>query len=518
MRILIHCNGGPALGVGHVIRSIALAEEALASGHEVTFVGEYSGGFVLDQLARSGAEVRRVGPGARPGEDLRRAVDEVRPDVVHLDTYDEVGVDLGAAALLSNLEDGAFGRRPADLVVDPNFGAETEPREAPPRTDGRRPDGHEAEVVMRGSRYAPLRAVVTSRRGEWQLREEARNVLVVMGGTDPQGLTPRVLEVLARTGLRLHVTAVVTPERRAEAEAVDPGRLEVELVDPVDDLPALAVRQDLVVSAAGTSVWELCCLGVPMALVCAVDNQRAGYERVVAADAAVGLGTTLQGDEADDAVRELEEALRNPATRLVLSRQASRVVDGLGAWRVVRAWEQLAQTPPAGRAVAAAPAAGPLDVRRATLDDADTLLRWRNDPQTRASSRRPDEVAHADHLAWLEASLADEHRLLLVAADEQGDVGTVRWDLVEPGVREVSITVAPERRGQGMALALLVAGERFLRGQVPDVVAADAEVHEANVASRRLFTRAGYLPDQPADEAGFLRLRKPLASPSLTLR
>ena len=35
MRVLVRCNGGGSLGVGHVIRSLALAEAAVAAGHEV---------------------------------------------------------------------------------------------------------------------------------------------------------------------------------------------------------------------------------------------------------------------------------------------------------------------------------------------------------------------------------------------------------------------------------------------------------------------------------------------------
>lgn len=500
MRILFHCNGGAQIGVGHVVRSVALAEEAIASGHDVVFVGEYDGSFVLDLLETTGAEVQRVAHGIDHSQELLKAVDEVRPEVVHLDTYDDV--ELPAAAerhpLLSNVEDAGFGRRRADVVIDPNFGSETEPRDTGPR------DTEQPLLLLRGSRYSPLRARVTARRGAWQLRDEASRVLVVMGGTDPHGLTPRALEVLARTGLPFHVTAIVRPEARAAAEAVEPGNLKVDLVEPVEDLPGLAVSQDLVVSAAGTSVWELCCLGVPMGLVCAADNQRAGYERVIAAEAAIGLGATLQGEEAVAAASKLKEALEVPATRSALSSQASRLVDGLGAWRVVRAWEQLVESEPR------TPSGVGLRVRPATLDDAQTLLRWRNDPQTRASSRHHGEISLQEHISWLEASLRSDRRRLSVASDEVGDVGTVRWDLLEPGVWEVSITVAPERRGEGMALNLLSAGEGALCAGVDDMVAVEAEVHGENTPSRRLFAAAGYVPDRPADEEGFLRFRKPL--------
>ncbi len=502
MHVLFHCNGGGSLGVGHVLRSLALAEEARAAGHRCTFAGEFAGDFVVRQLHNLGTETVNVPRSDESASDLARLVAQLSPDVLHADTYDDLELALtGHAPLLSNVEDAEFGRRPADLVIDPNLGAETEPREV---------EGHAAEpLLLRGARFAPLRAVVTERRGEWQLREQATRVLVVMGGTDPMGLTPKVLTALAETGLALHVTAITSRERRPACEAAlaaHPGQLSVELLDPSDDLPALMAHHDLVVSAAGTSVWELCCIGVPMALVCAVDNQRAGYDRVVQAGAALGLGSTLEGAEAGDAARQLREALENPATRQDLARQAAQVVDGLGAWRIVRTWEQLTTGAPSK------PVETALQVRPAALADAHALLAWRNDPATRRNSRQQHAVQPDEHRTWLEASLSREDRVLLIAADGSGDVGTVRWDRVGDAEWEVSITVAPERRGQGLARLLLAAGEQEL-ARTERVRATYAEVHASNQASVRLFAAAGYLPDAPADELGFLTFRKPLLAP-----
>jgi spore coat polysaccharide biosynthesis predicted glycosyltransferase SpsG/RimJ/RimL family protein N-acetyltransferase len=482
VRILMHCNGGPGIGVGHVVRSVALAEEAIAGGHRVAFAGEFEGDFVLRQLDLLGLEVHPVVRGDEHA--LVKAVEAFAPDVLHLDTYEEPGMSALAvdpATLVSNVEDDGFGRRRADVVVDPNFGAERERAGILPK-----------RAYLRGSRYAPLRATVTSRRGEWQLREEATRVLVVMGGADPMNLTPAALDVLAATGLPLHVTAV-TPRAVQGADALGSG-MTVEVLPPVEDLPALLTQQDLVMSAAGTSVWELCCLGVPMALVCAVDNQRPGYDRVVAAGAAIGLGSRLRGQEASDAAGQLKQVLGNAATRQSLARQARHIVDGLGAWRVVRAWEQLAHRR--------------LTMRRASMADAETLLRWRSDPVTRRHSRDHAEISLDQHRDWLQSSVERDDRILLIASDADGDVGTVRWDLVGDGEWEVSITVAPERRGEGWARRLLDDGERTLVHPREDVYALVAGVHQDNAASLRLFQRAGYLPDMPADEAGFLTFRK----------
>ena len=196
--------------------------------------------------------------------------------------------------------------------------------------------------------------------------------------------------------------------------------------------------------------------------------------------------------------------------RADLALAGRQVVDGLGAWRVVRTWEM------ARRSVPAVVVPGRLVARAATLEDARLLWEWRNDPATRESSRSSEEVLWDDHLAWLGDSLNRTDRMLLLVEDEAGPVGTVRWDLTREreGQREweVSITVAPQRRRQSLARPLLRAGEEALsamaRSSATDVTAYLAVVHIDNDASVRLFETSAYLPDAPPDHRGFMRFRK----------
>jgi spore coat polysaccharide biosynthesis predicted glycosyltransferase SpsG/RimJ/RimL family protein N-acetyltransferase len=479
VHVLIHCHGGPAVGVGHVFRAASLAEAAVGRGHRVDFSGTFEGPLVTGRLRSAGMEIVA---------DARLAA----YDVVHVDTYRPDGDDLAAraagVALLSNLEDGEFGRRPADLVIDPNLGAEGTRRDIGP-------------VLLRGSRWAPLRRSVVERAAQATIRDEARRVLVVMGGTDVHGVTAEVLEVLAATGRDLTVTAIAQPASREELERkVAVLDLDVELVGPRPDLADLMLDQDLVVSASGTSVWELCCLGVPAALVCVSDNQRDSYARVLERGAAVGLGSAMSGLDRDAAAATLGDALADAGLRDRLSKTAGRLVDGLGAWRVVRSWEQLT-----GRHGGRQATAG-LQMRPVTEADAETLLVWRNDPATRSASRTTGELGIDQHRAWLSRALDDPDRHLLVASDDAGDVGTVRWDRLRQGEWEVSVTVAPERRGQALAGRLLRSGESWLADNDPATHTMLATVHEGNVPSLRMLDSSGYLPEGAPGEDGLLRV------------
>jgi hypothetical protein len=94
---------------------------------------------------------------------------------------------------------------------------------------------------------------------------------------------------------------------------------------------------DLVLSAAGTTVWELCCVGAPMALVTVAENQLRNYELVLEAGLAIGLGRLAD----IGALAALPARLGTPAIN-DLGGRAWKTVDGAGADRVARAVRSLA--------------------------------------------------------------------------------------------------------------------------------------------------------------------------------
>ena len=141
-----------------------------------------------------------------------------------------------------------------------------------------------------------------------------------------------------------------------------------------------------------------------------------------------------------------------------------------------------------------------LRVRPATTDDARLLLDWRNDPEARSRSRSSEVIDQDGHLAWLGRTLASPDRHLLVVETAEGTpVATTRYDRLAADADgcdrwEVSISVAPGLRGQGLGGATLLASDEWLRAAEPAAVAVVAHVRPDNTSSRRLFLRSGYLP------------------------
>jgi RimJ/RimL family protein N-acetyltransferase len=290
-----------------------------------------------------------------------------------------------------------------------------------------------------------------------------------MGGGAAPSAVAAALTALRETGVPARVHAI--------SSVAVPG---FDVTPPTPALPALFAAADLVISAAGVTLLELCCIGVPAALVQLADNQAAGYQAAVAQGLAAGLGTDPR-----EHVNALRTLLRDPVHRAALAQHARTVVDGRGADRILDA-TGLDPT-----------------VRAATDADTEQLLTWRNDDETRRWSRTSEPVSAADHREWLSRVLADEDRRLLIAEHHGHPVGTVRFDR-GGDTWEVSITIAPQARGRRLALPVLLAAERALG---PATIR--ATVHSDNTASRRIFDRAGY---RQISDGQWLGLEK--ASPS----
>jgi spore coat polysaccharide biosynthesis predicted glycosyltransferase SpsG len=470
--------------MGHLLRCIALAQEASSRGWRAVIGGEIS-----DEAAARGRAIDpKLDIATFPLGESHGWVNRVHrggsPDVVHIDSYADVPrALLDGGAVISNIQDGRFGIRHADLAIDPNLGAERR---------FERPDLSTYRLI--GADAAVVRAQVRDRRTAVPKVRDRFRVLVVIGGTDPEQLTGTVVRGLNGIAEPLDVVVVANGPQKGDIERLALGGQHRVIVVPfLSDLPGVAAEQDLVISAAGTSVWDFACMGVPMALVCAVENQRSGYRAAVESRIAIGLGEPPHTDLARNVAGISPAALR--AQRGAQSDHLRSVVDGMGAWRIVSAWEQISapnRPPRAGLDV---------EVRRAGPRDAEVLFDWRNDRVTRASSRTTGVLNWADHVLWFNHAITSEDLQLYVVEVGDEKIGTVRWDHRGGTDWEVSMTIAPASRGKGWGRAVLAAGERAFVATRPARLT--AAINASNVASLRLFSGAGYLPLLPAGSDGF---------------
>jgi RimJ/RimL family protein N-acetyltransferase len=137
-------------------------------------------------------------------------------------------------------------------------------------------------------------------------------------------------------------------------------------------------------------------------------------------------------------------------------------------------------------------------LRKASLDDAILLLDWRNDQDTRMASHNTDAVDMASHLSWLEKSLSNEKRAIFIAEISGQPVGSVRQDILDSGISEMSWTVAPSHRGRGVAKEMIKAACDIIHGELY------AEIKIDNVSSVKAAESVGFIITNTSDGVHFL--------------
>lgn len=157
-----------------------------------------------------------------------------------------------------------------------------------------------------------------------------------------------------------------------------------------------------------------------------------------------------------------------------MSEAGLKLVDGLGCQRVAKAMLQR-----------------PLQIRPACAEDAERLFEWRNAEETRRHSHDPRPLTREGHLRWLDRSLADSNRVLLIGESATGPVGVLRYD-IEQDAATVSIYLDPKQQGRGYGPNLLSSGERWLRQSRPGIRRVRAEIGPENHGSRSAFRSAGF--------------------------
>jgi UDP-2,4-diacetamido-2,4,6-trideoxy-beta-L-altropyranose hydrolase len=461
------------MGAGHVMRCLALAQGWKRSGGHAVFVMASSMPALHKRLQDEGLPVIRLDVAAGVAADADRTVQTARQEGAEWVVVDGYQFDADyqrrvkdAGLRLLVIDDyGHASHYAADLVLNQNPHARAE--QYARREPGTR--------LLLGTRFALLREQFRA----WQVwhRENpdvARKILITFGGTDPDNSTGRVLDALRGIDLEIRVVVGAAHMQRACLASMVAGLPDATLITDASNMPELMAWADMAVTAGGSTCLELAFMGVPALAFVTASNQVESVSALDARGAVIDMGRS----EALSAPRLQETVVAlagDSQRRSAMSRSGRELVDGFGSERVAmhlrheRVW-----------------------LSDASMDDAQLLWTWANDPGTRAVSFNSDLIPWEVHLAWMKRRLADSAALSYIARDpDDRPVGYVRFDNAA-GTVTVSIAVDAGLRGQGLGLDILRQGCRraFSRGNVDQV---HAFIKPDNTASLRLFARAGFV-------------------------
>lgn len=375
--VVIRADGNADIGVGHLMRCLTIAEyirehrhvvfwcadEASAAlarsrGYEVSALGTDYRDMPselprLEQLIygrEQGPERKRSNTGRHNNpEDAHAAQTQESSGYRHItrvilvDSYfvtAEYLQALGAYGRVYLLEDMPGHIWPVDGVINYNAFADVRSYEEIYRHSREKIGDSALERVTQlyiGASYVPIRSQFVG--WDYQVQVQVKKLLVTTGGGDGENIAGKILERLEDMACQIHVVSGPYNPHGAWLVSYAQDHPQVVVHQRVEDMAKLMLQCDLAVTAGGTTVYELCALGVPFVCFSYAENQEALTEYVGMRE--VGLNAGKYHLDSTGTLERIGNLARRAAVdlqmRLQMSQRAKRLVDGYGAKRLAAA-------------------------------------------------------------------------------------------------------------------------------------------------------------------------------------
>ncbi len=336
--LCIRADANSRIGIGHVMRCLALAQAWQDRGGGVCFISAMQTPSLIERLRQENMVLTNTNAAPGSDEDLQQTVAAARAqdaawlvlDGYHFTREFMLGAQQAGLHLL--LLDDVADRdlSGVEAVLNQNaYAIEALYQHCVP-----------CPRLLLGASHTLIRREFLRNSSPKQIHAEAYRVLITLGGADVPNATLTVMRALRHiTFRRLEVRLVIGAANRhidtlqTELAALQEQHEAAFLINP-PNLPELMSWSDVTITAAGSSCWELCCLGVPQLILVTADNQRMMPAYFIEHDIAEVFGE-LDDTRTEELAQRLTALLQDMPRRMQLSRTALSVIDGGGAQRVM---------------------------------------------------------------------------------------------------------------------------------------------------------------------------------------
>jgi UDP-2,4-diacetamido-2,4,6-trideoxy-beta-L-altropyranose hydrolase len=280
--LIIRADASASMGIGHVMRCIALGQAWMDSGGKVIFLSTLDSDVLKRRITGEGFGFVALDDD-QPGSDTDLAAlltlggnagaRWIVVDGYHFDLRYQMALRQGGFKLLCIDDYNHLPKYEADILLNQNIGAEALDY-----------DCNSDCLTMLGLKSVLLRREFRSMSAREDVANPVRHVLILLGGSDPGNVTTKVVEALRALDCSPWVIMILVGPANAHSEEIVKAceRLPVDVLFNVTDIPELLLRTDFAISAGGSTCWELAAAGVPFATVTVAENQEGiveGLER-----------------------------------------------------------------------------------------------------------------------------------------------------------------------------------------------------------------------------------------------
>ena len=325
MNILFRVDASKSIGMGHLMRCLALSEEFKKQGYKCYILSEILDDKLIDIIHKFDVDFYKI----KSKNDVIAFSKEHDIDWIVTDSYnlnEEYIRDLkNEKNKVLSIDDNAIIHYFSDIVLNQNIGSEKLKFSAEKYTK-----------FLLGPKYAILRDELLIRNNKKD-KKDVKKILITLGGTDPDNLTLKILKSLEKINKHYEFIVIVgllNNFYKELKEFSDTSEANIRLLKSPNNMADIYLESDLAISAGGGSCYELSYFGIPNLIVTIAENQINSAKAFDERKISIFLGD--KNEVSAEYVRnKFKELVNNYSLRKTMRENGRRLVDGKGKKRIV---------------------------------------------------------------------------------------------------------------------------------------------------------------------------------------
>ena len=456
-KVYIRADGNSEIGLGHVIRSLALAE-MLKDDFNCIFVTRFLTDYIHSEALKVCDDIIKL-PESDDHFDAFLSILSSN-DIVVLDNYffdtDYQKSIKSKGCKLVCIDDMHDKHFVADVVINHSGGLKREYYSVSPNT-----------CLFLGTDYALLRHEFLDRNE----KNAGSSLLVCMGGADKENKTLQILKLLEDKQFSHQCYVVVGDAYQYQQDLIEfqqSSQLNIVILKNLSAQKMADIMSECryAICPPSTISFEyLSKKGGELYLINIADNQKYIYDFYIKNGLAF----------------DISELFVNDTLRLKQYVETQRkYFDGQSAERIISIFKRLNNEKQ-------------LKLRKAELSDLDLYFLWVNDPDARQNAMSTEKINYETHCDWFKKKVTLKDAYLWVLEQNEVPVGQIRFD-IDRIYKETTISyyITQENRGKGIGLSAVKIGLELFFETEKKISLVNAFVKSTNEASQRIFNRLGF--------------------------
>ena len=349
IKVVFRTDGGPDIGMGHIMRCISLANEIKNSGHEVFFICKMpegankarESGFHTVVMDSDLGNSERSALGSEAVEESNYVVsiiENANIDVFIVDSYQFDSSYFLAikphVKKLAYIDDLNRFEYPVDIVVNGNITADFIDTQAVSLDI----------LLLMGVKYnlvrSEFRDIIKKRT-----KRKVSDIMITTGASDPYDSAYGIVAALCKytkfREINLHIVVGGAFQNVDKLDKLQAANNNIILHKNISSMSEIMILSDIAITAGGSTMYELCACGTPSLVIILSDVQIEITNKMCELGYMELLG---RYDSISDEllIHSVSNLCDDYERRCSVSEAMQKLVDGLGTLRVVKAIESIA--------------------------------------------------------------------------------------------------------------------------------------------------------------------------------